>query len=122
MKSILEGRPALKAEIDKIAEVAGYLWQNGWAERNGGNITVNITEYADDDMHRLPAISEVKQIGITLPALSQLFHDLGCKAAYNLDGGNSSIMVWQSEVINDPSGGGRESSDALLITEVKNHE
>ena len=47
MKSILDGRPALKAEIEKIAEVAGYLWQNGWAERNGGNITVNITEYAD---------------------------------------------------------------------------
>ncbi len=60
--------------------------------------------------------------GITLPALSQLFHDLGCTAAYNLDGGNSSIMVWQSEVINDPSGGGRESSDALLISEVKNYE
>ena len=60
--------------------------------------------------------------GITLPALSQLFHDLGCTAAYNLDGGNSSIMVWQSEVINDPSGGGRESSDALLISEVKSYE
>jgi rhamnulose-1-phosphate aldolase len=29
MKSVLEGRPALKAEIEKIAEVAGYLWQNG---------------------------------------------------------------------------------------------
>ena len=56
--------------------------------------------------------------GITLPGLSQLFHDLGCTAAYNLDGGNSSVMVWNSEVINDPSGGGRESSDALLITEV----
>ena len=38
-KSILENRPALKAEIDKVAEVAGYLWQKGWAERNGGNIT-----------------------------------------------------------------------------------
>ena len=60
--------------------------------------------------------------GITLPALSQLFHDLGCAAAYNLDGGNSSVMVWQSAVINDPSGGGRESSDALLITEVNDHE
>ncbi len=60
--------------------------------------------------------------GITLPALSQLFHDLGCTAAYNLDGGNSSVMVWQSEVINDPSGGGRESSDALLIAEVKDYE
>ena len=31
MKSILDGRPGLKAEVEKIAEVAGYLWQNGWA-------------------------------------------------------------------------------------------
>ena len=69
MKTILEERPALKAEIDKIAEVAGYLWQNGWAERNGGNITVNITEYVDDEIRQMPAISDVKQIGVTLPAL-----------------------------------------------------
>ena len=45
MNSVLEGRPALKKEVEKIAEVAGYLWQNGWAERNGGNITVNITDW-----------------------------------------------------------------------------
>ena len=45
MKSILENRPALAKEINKVAEVAGYLWQKGWAERNGGNITVNITEF-----------------------------------------------------------------------------
>ena len=60
--------------------------------------------------------------GITLPDLSQLFYDLGCKAAYNLDGGNSSVMVWNNAVIKDPSGGGRESSDALLIAEVNQHE
>ncbi len=69
MKSILEGRPALKQEVYKIAEVAGYLWQNGWAERNGGNITVNVTEMVDDDIKALPAISEVIPIGVTLPAL-----------------------------------------------------
>ena len=69
MKSILEGRTALKAEVEKIAEVAGYLWQNGWAERNGGNITVNITEFLDDEIRKMPAISDVKQIGITLPML-----------------------------------------------------
>lgn len=69
MKSILEGRPQLKQEVDKIAEVAGYLWQNGWAERNGGNITVNITEYVDDEIRQLPPISEVKAIGQTLPHL-----------------------------------------------------
>ena len=60
--------------------------------------------------------------GITLPELSQLFQDLGCAAAYNLDGGNSSVMVWQDAVINNPSGGGRESSDALLIAEVNRYE
>ena len=69
MKSILDGRPALKIEIDKVAEVAGYLWQKGWAERNGGNITVNISEYVDDEIKSLPDISEVKQIGVTLPNL-----------------------------------------------------
>ena len=69
MKSILEGRPALRAEVEKTAEVAGYLWQNGWAERNGGNITVNITDLVDDEVKAMPAISEVKQIGVTLPYL-----------------------------------------------------
>ena len=69
MKSVLDNRPALAAEVNKVAEVAGYLWQKGWAERNGGNITVNITEYVDDEIKALPAISEVKQIGVTLPHL-----------------------------------------------------
>ena len=56
--------------------------------------------------------------GMTLADLSELFENLGCAAAYNLDGGNSSIMVWQGGVINDPSGGGRKSSDAVVIAEV----
>ena len=67
--SILDNRPALKAQIDQVAEVAGYLWIKGWAERNGGNITVNITEWVDEGMKALPAISEVKPIGKTLPQL-----------------------------------------------------
>jgi len=67
--SILDNRPALAKEVGQIAEVAGYLWQKGWAERNGGNITVNITEHVDDDMRRLPAISAPIAIGLTLPNL-----------------------------------------------------
>ncbi len=69
MESILSGRPALKAEVDKVAEVAGYLWQKGWAERNGGNITVNVTEFVDDAMRALTAITEPRPIGFTLPNL-----------------------------------------------------
>lgn len=33
----------LKKVIDDILEVAGYLWERGWAERNAGNISVDIT-------------------------------------------------------------------------------
>ena len=69
MKSVLENRPALRAEIEKVAEVAGYLWQKGWAERNGGNITVNVTEHADEAIRALPAISERYPIGTELPRL-----------------------------------------------------
>lgn len=69
MKSILENRPALAKEVNKVAEVAGYLWQKGWAERNGGNITVNITEYVDDEIRAMAPISDVMPIGVTLPHL-----------------------------------------------------
>ena len=67
--SILDNRLGLKAVIDQIAEVTGYLWQKGWAERNGGNITVNVTEFMDDECKAMPAIAPVKQIGMTLPYL-----------------------------------------------------
>ena len=67
--SILDNRPALAKAVGQVAEVAGYLWQKGWAERNGGNITVNITEYIDDEIKAMPAISDVMQIGTTLPYL-----------------------------------------------------
>lgn len=69
MKSILDGRPALAAEVAKAAEVAGYLWQKGWAERNGGNITLNITELVDDEIKAMPALSEPKSFGIKLEHL-----------------------------------------------------
>ena len=55
--SILDNRPQLAAEVNKVAEVAGYLWQKGWAERNGGNITVNVTDYVDEAIKSMPAIS-----------------------------------------------------------------
>ncbi|MBQ8674306.1 MAG: rhamnulose-1-phosphate aldolase [Bacteroides sp.] len=67
--SILDNRPALAKAVGQVAEVAGYLWQKGWAERNGGNITVNITEYIDEEIKAMPAISDVTPIGATLPQL-----------------------------------------------------
>lgn len=54
--------------------------------------------------------------GLTMAELAQIFSDLGCKSAYNLDGGDSACMVFQGEVCNIRSGQ-RELGDILLIRE-----
>lgn len=56
-------------EIEQVAEVAGYLWQKGWAERNGGNITVNITDSVDEQTRNLSALAGPFRIGMKLPSL-----------------------------------------------------
>lgn len=35
----------VKKELNKISTVAGYLWQREWAERNAGNISMNLTSF-----------------------------------------------------------------------------
>jgi rhamnulose-1-phosphate aldolase len=69
MNSILKTRPSLAGQITEVAEVAGYLWKKGWAERNGGNITINITAGIDGEVTSMKAISEAIPIGRTLPFL-----------------------------------------------------
>jgi rhamnulose-1-phosphate aldolase len=69
MNSILDNRPLLAKQVAEVAEVAGYLWQKGWAERNGGNISVNITDLIDDGIRNMQAISDVIPVGRTLPNL-----------------------------------------------------
>lgn len=69
MESILIGRTELAKRISEVAEVAEYLWLKGWAERNGGNITINISDLADSDVKAMPPISPVYPIGKTLPHL-----------------------------------------------------
>lgn len=54
--------------------------------------------------------------GMTLKELSQLFYDLGCTAAYNLDGGQTAMMVFENALVNQPYKGGRQSSDIIYIS------
>lgn len=61
MKQIVENS-ALMAEIERIAEVAGYLWTRGWAERNGGNISVNVTTLLSSEELALPALAPAKPL------------------------------------------------------------
>jgi len=53
--------------------------------------------------------------GMTLKEMSQFFYDLGCLAAYNLDGGRTSVAVFNDKIINFPYNGGRPCSDIVYI-------
>jgi exopolysaccharide biosynthesis protein len=57
--------------------------------------------------------------GVTLTELADIMIDLGATTAYNLDGGGSSTMYFNGEVINSPSNGGeRATSDILYIADA----
>ena len=55
--------------------------------------------------------------GVTLTNFAQIFKDLGCTEAYNIDGGGSSTMYFLGRVVNNPLGKNQErgTSDILLI-------
>lgn len=70
MASIIDNNEALRLQIEQIAEVAGYLWEKGWAERNGGNISVNLTELVGDEVRGLPALMPEIKLGEPVEALA----------------------------------------------------
>ena len=54
--------------------------------------------------------------GVTLTELAEIMTSLGAETAYNLDGGGSSTLYFNGEVVNQPSNGGeRATSDILYI-------
>jgi rhamnulose-1-phosphate aldolase len=40
----------IKGVMEEIAEVAGFLWQKGWAERNAGNISLILPDVLHDSL------------------------------------------------------------------------
>ena len=59
-----------------------------------------------------------KNKGLTLTQLSQFMESLGCKSAYNLDGGQSSVMYFNGKIVSTPQGGGRRLGDVVAIVEA----
>ena len=75
-----------------------------------------------DDLHYVFVVSDGRSgesEGLSLYELATFMQELGVQTAYNLDGGGSSTMYFNGEVVNDPSGGFGESerkvSDIVYI-------
>lgn len=56
-------------------------------------------------------------VGLTTQQMSQLFFNLGCKSAYNLDGGATAVMYFNGRTVNQPYQGGRSINDIVYIGE-----
>lgn len=59
-----------------------------------------------------------KNLGIKMYDLALLMEELGCQAAYNLDGGQSSMLWYGGEVISTPHKGGRPVGDIVYIKDL----
>ena len=75
-----------------------------------------------DDLHYVFVVSDGRtddSEGLSLYELASFMDQLGVQTAYNLDGGGSSTMVFQNQIINNPTGGfgdrEREVSDMVYI-------
>lgn len=73
-----------------------------------------------DDNHLVFVVVDGRQEGhsegVTLPELADIMLSLGATTAYNLDGGGSSTMYFNGQVVNSPSNGGeRGTSDILYV-------
>lgn len=60
-----------------------------------------------------------KNKGMTLGQLAAFMESIGCQSAYNLDGGRSSMLWFDDEVISTAADSGRRIGDIIMIKETK---
>ena len=67
-----------------------------------------------DDLHYVFVVADGRtgeSEGLSLYELAAFLQTLGVRTAYNLDGGGSSSMVFMGTVVNNPTSGGRKTSE-----------
>lgn len=71
-----------------------------------------------DDLHYVFVVSDGRtdeSTGLSLSQLAEFMKGLGVVTAYNLDGGGSSTMYFNGEVINNPTTSGRSIKERSVI-------
>lgn len=115
----------------------GYVLRNGIVYRStssenqedlviyadGSFVIITEDETATDELHYVFVVSNGRteeSDGLSLYELAEFMQSLGVTTAYNLDGGGSSTMYFNGEIINKPTTGGhhikeRSVSDIVYI-------
>ena len=118
VKHIISGGPYLVKEGDIFIDTA----EQKLASVTGRNprTAVGITESGNLVMVTVDGREE-SSIGMTLYELARLMKSFGCTEAMNLDGGGSSVMYLNGNIVNTPSiKGGIALSNVFALTINKN--
>lgn len=112
-----------EVSLESLAEDGAWqVFSFGPALVENGKISVTADSEVDQSMRSNPrtAIGQIDALhyvfivsdgrtseseGLSLLELAQVLKDRGCTTAYNLDGGGSSTMVFNGEIVNNPAGG-----------------
>ncbi len=129
-------------DADKVNEITGNVWQSflfgpGLLDEEGHALTKfpnsgvtpanprAVIGYYEPGHYCLVQVDgrgtksriSGKNVGYKMTELAALMESLGCKAAYNLDGGQSALMWFNGKVISTPYNGGRTVGDIVYLAE-----
>lgn len=120
--------------LSSVAETAQQVLSFGPALVEDGEITVESGEEVSQSMTSNPrtAIGQIgenhyviivsegrtdESVGLSLVQLAEVFESLGAKTAYNLDGGGSSTLYFNGQVVNQIVGG-RSQSEERSVSDI----
>ncbi|MDO5519918.1 MAG: phosphodiester glycosidase family protein [bacterium] len=101
--------------LDGNGAVASSFQTTSYLNSNNPRTAIGYVEAGHYVMVVVDGRKEGYSRGCSLTELAQFMSLEGCKTAYNLDGGNSSAMIYNGSYINQPSSGGREVSDIVYV-------
>lgn len=118
VKHIISGGPYLVKDNQIFIDMTAQKLQS----IGGRNPRTAIGYTKDNDLILVVADGrEGSSIGLTLKELANLMKDLGCTNAINLDGGGSTVMYVNGQIVNRPQQtGGIALSNVLVISKKSN--
>lgn len=98
-------------ELRSLIKTKGQAYMKKYSKQDPGDLTLNeVKEILRDEYSPKPPTTQ----GLTMLELAKLMQDLGCRHAINLDGGGSTTLWIDHQVVNTPFGDKDESMGAQI--------